>query len=258
MNLIKHKAAALCLHIVVSGLPGLSVSLVSLKSKAQAPQQVIIKEFIDVKKLDTKRNPRIENSRESQFVSFRDGNSNGGGGNSLDGKMIESFIKDPVFEVPSYQNVVAPLFELLKIKSPCLAKVYQTNINKLTWYFIPARLKGLTESITGIPFLSDQIAVPNMSLHEIWIDLDLFEALDSEVERAKLLVHEAILKSSSFYDIGIPVPPAMATSLARRTTALLFSNKFREMTPEEFTLQYRSLGWNDSPETITNPECKTK
>ncbi len=201
------------------------------------------------------------NNSQNENVPHRavEGNSNGGGGNSLGGKLIESYIKDPMFEIPAYSNVVEPMFELLATKSPCLTKVYQTNINKLTWYFIPSRLKELSESVTGIPFLSDQIAVPKMSTNEVWIDSDLFESLDSDLERGKLIIHEAVLKSASVYsNLDIAVPPAIATSLARKTTALLFSNQFQEMTPEQFALRYRSLGWSDSDETLINPNCKTK
>jgi hypothetical protein len=112
-----------------------------------------------------------------------------GGGNTLGGKLVESYNVD-LDKLSGYNELYKPVMDTLNAKLPFLGLTFSGDANQIAWYLIPATLKSRSETVTGLPFPSDQVAVQKSG--EVWIDQDLFNSLDPS-ERGKLLLHEVIL-----------------------------------------------------------------
>lgn len=155
------------------------------------------------------------------FNTFANLGRESGGGNILGGKMVESYIIDPM--TLSDADALNQRLLILKEKNIDLYTLIKKGLNKPTWYFIPGALKELSENITGIPFVTDQIAIQNFKTNEIWIDQSLYSSeatgLINSTERQKLLVHEAIMGewNTSFIQAGgnILSPPANFPGIVR-------------------------------------------
>ncbi len=207
---------------------GISFSISSL-SQADAKKAVAVKSL---------------NSKQGQLM----GQMNSGGANLLNGLMIEDYIKAPQFDLRAYDEIDLVLTKIARI-NPCYADAIRSEIEKLTWYFIPTELKEVSQSITGLPFSSDQLAIPVLDngINEIWVDANKYEALGDLKQQAKLLAHEA------FIGLGTPeyVRPKnrvktakWATAFARKNTGLIFSGHVEHLTKKELTEKLQSIGWD--------------
>ncbi len=127
----------------------------------------------------------------SHFALAVKGNEGGGGGNTLYGRPIESYIGD-VTSYSSYKKVIAPLLSRLKDKVPGFANQLKDSATKKSWYFVPTKLDNLPNNVTGIDFKSDQVVV--QSRRSVWIDKKAFDTLGaSESDQSTLILHELVM-----------------------------------------------------------------
>ena len=171
------------------------------------------------------------------IAQARVGSEGVGGGNTLGGKMVESYIDFPA-DFKEYESEVQPVLELIKTKaSPCVAKVIEDYIKNSTWYFVPAEIKQLTQEITGIPFSSSQTSVINIRAEEVWVDSTSYNSLHTDTERAKLLVHDSLearlsIKIDPFDQNNTWIDVKSGDANARGLVALFFSKNFATMSSD--------------------------
>jgi len=115
----------------------------------------------------------------------------GGGGNTLNGKPIESYVGD-VTKYASYKKMIVPLLEKIDRKVPNFSGEMKRTITDKIWYFVPVRLNRLPNKITGIQFPSDQTIVQTEKA--VWVDKVRFDAL-VEREQGILELHELVMGS---------------------------------------------------------------
>lgn len=115
----------------------------------------------------------------------RRGTLDGGGGNGINGKPIESY-RVNIRELPEYKKFVEPLMVFLGYSwsDPLYARL-NTVIDK-NWYFVPVPLDQVPETVLGAPFRTDQIAVQN--LREVYVNIQNYGS--DEVAKADLIFHE--------------------------------------------------------------------
>ncbi|GEM_PF-4314414 len=118
------------------------------------------------------------------------GTGDGGGGNAINFKMLESHLINPM-DMDLVKNRV----------NPALQKMFNepentTNYNYFAmknWYLAPIVLKTIPKEVLGIEFTADrhqQVAI--QTEHAVWIDSNIFEKM-TEDEKARLLVHEVLM-----------------------------------------------------------------
>lgn len=177
-------------------------------------------------------------------VSFA-GPGGTGGGNSLAGEMIESYIVDP--QDTAAGKILETRLQIVSQKSPDLYALMQIGLADRTWYFLPAKLKQLSQQVTGIPFGSTQTAIQQLERREVWVDSTSYTALKDNTERAKLLAHEALLGGIvSYYSRFIGnrrMEIDEIKAMVRGTTALVFSSRFLSMSSAEVSEKLHSLGF---------------
>ena len=114
------------------------------------------------------------------------GGQDSGGGNTADGKALESYLVDPS-TLPGFTKLTAQ-FRVLNANRDTellLAATLRKN-----WYFVPGPLSTLPANRVGSAVAVDQAALQDFSA--VWIDSTLFGNLKEE-EQATLLLHEIIL-----------------------------------------------------------------
>ncbi len=175
-----------------------------------------------------------------------------GGGNMLGGRMIESYIKAPLIELKDGQALNQRL-EIVRSKSEDFYSLITEGLHMATWYFIPASLKELSQSTTGIPFTSNQAAVQVFDTQEIWVDQTMYESADStqdefggSIEREKLLVHEAIMAGlnsmmNGYLTQGISSMKQLKSDV-RVLTNIVFDPNLRNMTTAEMMKRIPRMG----------------
>lgn len=117
------------------------------------------------------------------------GGVDGGGGNGLSGKPLESYQVD-LKSVPEFQKFIAPVIRNLKRSFPHLAADMNYLSREREWYFVPVSLRKIPSFKLGTYFATDQIAIQNKS--EIWVDAGLYQKMDEE-GRARLIMHEMLM-----------------------------------------------------------------
>ncbi|MBC7741241.1 MAG: hypothetical protein H7061_03530 [Bdellovibrionaceae bacterium] len=119
------------------------------------------------------------------------GPGDGGGGDTCNGKMIESYKVD-ITTLPEFKKFIAPILVKMnpseKDKAP-----FDFTAKLKTWYLIDCKLKDIPAERKGLFLESYQTAVHTSK--EIFIDAKSYRAMVDE-EKAKLLLHELIM---SFY-----------------------------------------------------------
>lgn len=129
-------------------------------------------------------------NKETQNTDIFNGPSDGGGGDTCNGKMIESFKVD-ITSKEEFKDLVLPLFEKLTIKT---TKEKQTPFlltpqNK-SWYIIECKLNEIPKNRKGLYLESYQTAI--QTGREIFIERDSYDKMTKE-EKAKLILHESIM-----------------------------------------------------------------
>ncbi len=193
-----------------------------------------------------------------QIISFQThGGQDRGGGNTLGGKMIESYIKNPKSLYDG--TLLDQRLKLLKEKNIDLYSILEKGLRVPLWYFIPGNLKELSETVTGIPFSSEQTAIQSISTNEIWVDQTSYDSLDldlnskSSIEKQKLLAHEALIGglNSIYFSVDSNLDRMLLDKksmpefkkLVRGTIHLLFNPEFESITSKAFFSELKRFGW---------------
>lgn len=134
-----------------------------------------------------------------------EGTSDGGGGNGLDNKLYESYIRDPR-ELTAYQKRVKPILDALQsartAHDQATSSAPKDADEKMslhdyfslkTWYFIPSDLQALSKDVLGVSFLKEKTQqIAFQKDREVWVNSKIFDAMTEE-EQATLLVHEYLM-----------------------------------------------------------------
>lgn len=177
----------------------------------------------------------------------------GGGGNTLNGKLIENYVFD-ITTTPAYKMVVAPLLARFESRFKqgeyvqFLLKSLQLSSAEIAWYMVPTELKELTTNFTGLPFPSEQLAVQT-DAGEVWVDKNMFAKNDLN-EQALLIMHEIVLRAAVnsnnvVADSGSYSPCSQATIMkkVRLTTIFLFDSRALSLSDQEYVNAVNGLGW---------------
>jgi len=185
--------------------------------------------------------------------SFAQMGQDRGGGNMLGGKMIESYIKNPIEDLKD-GRALGERLEIVRSKSEDFYSLIIEGLEMTTWYFIPSSLKQLSQNITGIPFSSNQAAIQIFDTQEIWIDQTTFNSADplkdefgGSIEREKLLVHEAIMAGLNSMLNGhivqaLDVSMEQFKKRIRKLTNIIFDPNLRNMTTKELLKRISKAG----------------
>lgn len=115
----------------------------------------------------------------------------GGGGNTIAGRSVESYATT-VDKVRGYDLVVAPVLAKLKNSLPGYHQQILTTLKLSAFYEIPATLKvKLSSYVTGIPFDTDQTIINTKN--EVWIDGYKMNRVKTELDAGILLLHEIVM-----------------------------------------------------------------
>lgn len=130
----------------------------------------------------------------------RSGPSDGGGGDTCNGKMIESYKVD-INELEEFKNFVYPIFEKLG-KGGEVSPIFMAPHLK-TWYIIDCKLQDIPKERKGLYLETYQTAIHTQ--REIFIESASYNKME-EIEKGKLLLHEIVmalylLKYTSFKDM---------------------------------------------------------
>jgi len=120
-----------------------------------------------------------------------DGGADVGGGNAIQGKMIEEYQVD-VTEILEYQEAILPIIKTLQAQFPDLAADFLHIARARKWYIVPADLKSLDALKIGIPL---EIQTEQVALHtpeKIFIDRRRWEVMSSS-SKSYLILHEIVM-----------------------------------------------------------------
>jgi hypothetical protein len=113
------------------------------------------------------------------------GPSDGGGGDTCNNKMIESYKVDIVL-LPEYKEFVQPVIDkVTKDGSPLMITPFLK-----TWYIIDCKLKNIPPERKGLYLETYQTAIHTS--REIFIDASSYKKMAQE-EKGKLLLHEMVM-----------------------------------------------------------------
>lgn len=127
---------------------------------------------------------------ESLFAQARRGTSDTGGGTGLDGKVFESYIKDPM-SLPA-GKLVEKYFENIVNEDPD-EHSYTLIAKSKVWYIAPVDLRKINKESLGVGFLetaTDQIAI--QTKNEIWVNKAAFDKMSLE-EQSDIILHEIVM-----------------------------------------------------------------
>lgn len=118
-----------------------------------------------------------------------EGTVDSGGGNTFNGKPLESYaIK--VRELPAFKNKVEALLENQGLQSTRVKAVFDYILDKKTWYLIPGELKKLPSEKIASAVGTDQAALQDFK--QVWLNQNIFDEM-KEDDQATLLVHELLM-----------------------------------------------------------------
>ncbi len=182
------------------------------------------------------------------------GGDHSGGGNSLNYRIIESYVK-PLEEIDGYQRFLAPILEDIRTKLPLFHDRLQARMTEMTWYIVPTRVKPVAQEYTGLPFDSDQLAVQNTVSGEVFMDQNMFGSIPSESEKGRQLLHEIVENTVLNFGSYCDTLPDQCMKIVRVTVNLL--SKSRSMNAEQLSESLKKLGWRNV-ETATQVEQMQK
>lgn len=147
-------------------------------------QKEVVREFINTSPTSSPGLPAPpSNSMQTGGVD------DGGGGNGLKGKPLESYAFD-VRALPEFQTYVLPVIKHLQTTAPNLAADMIYLSAERNWYLVPIKLDQISTAFLGTYFPTDQMAI--QSSHDIWMDKNIFDNMAPE-DRGRLLVHELLM-----------------------------------------------------------------
>ena len=126
------------------------------------------------------------------IAALSQGPGDGGGGDTCNGKLIESYKLD-IRTLPEYKKHITPLINrispLQKNEKYFAFRDLISPTNK-TWYLIDCKLDILAKHRKGLYLDTDQTAIQTKK--EIFIDAKQFQNLNTD-NKAKLLLHELLM-----------------------------------------------------------------
>ncbi|MCM2279751.1 MAG: hypothetical protein NDJ89_16885 [Oligoflexia bacterium] len=186
------------------------------------------------------------------------GGDHSGGGNALEYRIIESYMK-PVEEIDGYRGFLGPILEDLSEKIPLFADFARDRLDEMAWYVVPARLKPVTEKYTGLPFSSDQLTVQNTRSSEVFIDQEFFAGM-SDREKGRHLLHE-LMENMAVYGNRLPICGSYQLNAecmkAVRLSVNLLSRS-RQLTAEQLSESLFRLGFRSAGKTKAQLEQEEK
>jgi hypothetical protein len=119
------------------------------------------------------------------------GSMDGGGGNTLNGQLIEEYTTaTPYSVIPDLKASEDQLLSQLAILAPDFGKELKKNLSNRTWYAIPKTFSELSDERTGLHFESEQPAYQNGE--EIFVSIPKLNEMKPE-NRIALFRHEIIM-----------------------------------------------------------------
>jgi hypothetical protein len=169
------------------------------------------------------------------------GDKVGGGGNTINGHLIEEYVVDP-HSLKAFQNELSPIIKLAGQRVEGMDSDLRSIFDKKTWYMLPVHLKELPHSITGLPASTDQTVV--QTADSVWVDASEFNAM-SEHSQALMLLHEvglnlAVGNVDASSEFGGPGEHAKARKFAAAFSAMLqkSANELNDFLQGLFFLRY--------------------
>lgn len=117
------------------------------------------------------------------------GTGDSGGGNTFEGKPLESYLQDPE-QLAATKNRIDPILKSLSAKNEALRALVASGLERKSWYFVPTRLPKLSDSVVGSVVGTDQAAL--QTLNQVWISSPIFDSM-SETDQARLILHEMLM-----------------------------------------------------------------
>lgn len=117
------------------------------------------------------------------------GTGDGGGGNTCQGRPIESYKISPT-DLPSYKNKLQTFFFQLRSRGDDVSRLLNYSLNTKNWYVIPCELQNLQSDRIGALVSTEQAAL--QTFREVWISQKIFQTM-SESEQADLILHESLM-----------------------------------------------------------------
>jgi hypothetical protein len=113
-----------------------------------------------------------------------------GGGNTINGQLIETYVVNPKKALPDFQESMYTFIASLRSEFPNLALNLEITIRERTWYLVPVSLDKLPSELTGLQFLSQQTAYQNGQ--EIFFSSNQLKKMTKE-NRNLLYQHEILM-----------------------------------------------------------------
>jgi hypothetical protein len=162
------------------------------------------------------------------------GTADTGGGNGLNGKMLETYQVDPR-TLPAYRKYVSQIFDKYDkeyAESPWgkheQMKLFDAIVQMRTWYIVPKKLETIGKEVLGVLFFkdsTDQLAIQTDM--EIYIDKSYFDNM-SDSEQADLIEHEVVMTA---YFIGFMKMPLLCKRLFANHPKVSCENVTEDMMP---------------------------
>ncbi|MGK5085699.1 hypothetical protein WDW37_20615 [Bdellovibrionota bacterium FG-1] len=150
--------------------------------------------------------------------AMKEGGNTSGGGNGIDGTLVDLLPLMSPDKISGYKQVVAPTIQEIRERVPGFADHLEWLLTSKSWIMVPAGLERASSRITGLPFSSDQIARQTNS--EIWISAPLFQSrLRGLTQKGAFIIHEALLSNFTELDED-------AHAKVRRMTRVLMAKPF--------------------------------
>lgn len=163
------------------------------------------------------------------------GTGDGGGGNAINFRMLESYKIDPT-SLPAAKE----LQKLIDLGASRMVNGFKFK----NWYLAPINLNKVPKDVLGISFSDSsyqQIAI--QTKEAVWIDESLFNQM-TILEQATLLTHELVMAVylTRFYDVDETLKMLKASGPLHDRSVLNYLNKILKSEP------VRSLNANDYEE----------
>lgn len=118
----------------------------------------------------------------------RGGDSGGGGSNSFENRVVESYNAEDLTEMKGY-SLFKEKLERVREAAPRFAELLEAQIKKYDWYNIPETLPGLSKEQTGLPTGSAQDCLQDSKTKQIFCDSRIRELMP-EASAARQIMHE--------------------------------------------------------------------
>lgn len=117
------------------------------------------------------------------------GGVDGGGGNGVNGKPLESYAVK-LSTLSEYSEDIVPLMKEIRNSFPELNADFQYLVGSRGWYFVPVSLDKIPSFRIGAYFPTDQLAYQTRG--SVWLDDILYQKMD-RAGKVKLLLHELLM-----------------------------------------------------------------